>query len=119
MSHKSTTTELTQCGAGFVRGGCNKIRGGGGEELVGAEALTIDESIEDELAVLFHQVVDVSENATVQRKEPLANNVFQANWPPSSPSRLFQLGVLAAQEAFQSVAQEVVDGGADETRRGR
>lgn len=69
---------------------------GEGEATVGAKALTIDESIEDELAVLFHQVVDVSENATVERKEPLANCVFQANWPVSLPSCVLQLRVLAA-----------------------
>ena len=28
-------------------------------------ALTVDKSVEDELAVLLHQVVDVSENTTV------------------------------------------------------
>ena len=30
-------------------------------------ALTVDQSVEDELAVLFHKVVDVSKNATESR----------------------------------------------------
>lgn len=48
------------------KGGINNEIGRGDEGgMLGAGALTVDEGIEDELAVLFHKVVDVSENATV------------------------------------------------------
>lgn len=48
--------------------------------------LTVDESVEDELAVLLHKVVDVSENATVQN--PASVSEFSSNWAFAASSRL-------------------------------
>lgn len=52
-----------------MKGGAEEHNGRGSGEGCGRDggALTVDQSIKNELAVLFHQVVDVSENATVER----------------------------------------------------
>lgn len=57
-----------------------------GEGLFSHFSLTIDEGIEDELAVFLHQIVDVSKDATVQDEAPLA--IIDSNCRlPSSQDR--------------------------------
>ena len=70
-----------------------------------ASGLTVDQGIEDELAVLLHQVVDVSENATVKHQQRLANCVshqlassFAALPPPAKSSPQQPIWLLVPQE---------------------
>lgn len=38
---------------------------------IGSERLTIEKSVDNELAVPFHQVVDVTKDATIRHEQPL------------------------------------------------
>lgn len=51
-------------GKGFVPAA--QLRGS--PQVAAQDGRTVDESVDDELAVLFHQVVDVTENATAREK---------------------------------------------------